>query len=111
MATLTDGITLIRIAEEVADLGVAEVLTDEKTALVRDAALDYESLTLVNLRVRNEDQARAFLDRIVTYVDKGDALPEDDERKLVASLAALGSVLVSAAADQSTGVFDAVTAL
>ena len=110
MATLTDGIALIRFAEEVADLGAAEVLTDENIALIRETALDYESLTLVNRRLDDDDKARAFLERIVDYVEKGPDLPENEEPKFVASVAALGSVLVTAAADQPTGFFEAVAA-
>jgi hypothetical protein len=109
MATLTDGIALIRFAEEVADLGAAEVLTDENMALIRET-LDYESLTLVNRRLDDDDKARAFLERIVDYVEKGPDLPENEEPKFVASVAALGSVLVTAAADQPTGFFEAVAA-
>lgn len=111
MPTLTDGIALIRVAEDVADLGAAEVLTDDKIALIRATALDYESLTLVNSRLNDDDKARAFLERIVAYVEKGAELPENEEPKFVASVAALGSVLVTAAADQPTGVFEAVAAL
>jgi hypothetical protein len=110
MATLTDGIALLRIAEEVADLGAAEVLTDANIALIRDSALDYQSLSLLDRRLNDEEKTRSFLERIVVYAEKGPALPDEEEPKLAASLAALGTVLVSAAADQPTGVFEAVAA-
>ena len=109
MPALTDGIALIRVAEEVADLGAAEVLTDENIAFIRETALDYESLVLVNRRL-DDDKARAFLERIVAYAEMGSELADTEEPKFVASVAALGSVLVTAAADQPTGVFEAVAA-
>ncbi len=110
MPTLTDGIALMRLAEGVADLGAAEVLNDHNIALIRQSALDHESLVLLERGIQDEAKSRAFLDRLVTYAEKAPDLSEDEEPRLVGSLAALGTVLVSALADQPTGVFDIVTA-
>jgi hypothetical protein len=105
-----DGLALVLLAEDVADLGAAGVMTDDRLSIVRDVAHDSETLKLVTARLGEEGAARAFLAGIIEMADHGEALDDDDTPRFVARAAALGTLLVSAGTEQPTGVFDALSA-
>lgn len=110
MLTLSEGLTVVRIAEDIADVG-ASVLTDGSAATILEVARNPESLSLVIDQLEgDEDKAHAFIERILELAEHGEELDEDDEPLFVGSVAALGSLIVRAATEQTTGVFEAVSA-
>lgn len=107
MPRLSDGLLLMRIAEDVADLGAEDALTDESARRLGRIVRDPGSVALVAARLDSPAKAEDFLSKILERLDRRDRLADDDERHFVAGTAALGSLLVHAAADPAAEAFEA----
>lgn len=109
MATLNDGLVLLRVAEGLADLG-PEQISDAAISVLQHLAADPDTIEAVGGRIPDDGDAVAWLDNVVGHARyasarTGDEGADDDYSELVACLAFLGNLVASRATDQATGSF------